>query len=1229
MFLSCRQCVSAALLLFAQFLCADDWNMGNGFRSRALEVPREGKAYLQRMDPQATGLDFVTFISEEKGLENSLRTDGAGMAAGDVDGDGLCDLFFCGMENSPALFRNLGNWKFTNVTASAGLPATHKYATAAAFADVDGDGDLDLLLNSLGGGTQLFLNDGKGHFKESVNCGLVRKFGATSMALADVDGNGTLDLYVANYATTKIEDRPTARFGTTNINGKITITSIDGVPMTSPELTNRYFVDPQKVVREWGEADIFYLNDGHGQFKAMSWLDGTFMDEAGQPLKLPELGFGLSVMFHDMNGDLAPDLYICNDLFPADGIWLNDGHGHFRAMSNLAVRKTCRFSMGLDFADINRDGLEDFMVVDMLSRDHGFRKLQTVGVNPIFLPVGQIDNRPQYKHNTLFLNRGDGTFAEIAQLAGLEATEWSWMPVFLDVDMDGFEDVLVTTGHHRDSLNSDAHGQILRSRRPGMSLAEHNAIKKKFYPILRTPVQAFRNRGDLSFEDKAKSWGVDYVGITHAMCLADLDNDGDQDVVITALNDKVLVYRNENAAPRVAVRLRGKAPNTFGVGAKIRLFGGAVPEQVQEMICGGRYLSGDDPLRVFAAGKATNGMRIEVTWRGGLVSVVDDVRPNRLYEIDESAAQQRNSAPTKSPEPLFTDASELINHSHIDDGFNDFERQPLLPRKFSQLGPGVTWYDFDRDGWEDLAIGTGVGGPIALFRNNGKGGFERWAKTPLEQPSGRDTTTLLGWPKASGDALLIGSSNYEDGAPSGSCALELDFARQGLAGNLPPWECSTGPLAMADWNGDGILDLFVGGRLIAGKYPDEPFSLLFRGTRDKFELDHASTKQIAHAGLVSGAVFSDLDGDGRPELVLACDWGPVRVYQFAAGAWQDRTSAFGLAQYSGWWNGVTTGDFDGDGRLDIVASNWGRNTKYQSFRTQPIRLYYGDWQGGRVDMVESYYDGPTKKVVPWCSYAVAKSLPWVVEQFRTAEAFGKASVADMLGERAKSARVLEVNCLETTVFLNRGNRFEPVPLPIQAQFAPAFGISVADFNGDGTEDIFLAQNCFSVDGDTSRYDAGRGLLLAGDGTGKFRAVSGLESGIKVYGEQRGCAVSDFDADGRVDLIVSQNGAQTKLYRNTQAKPALRVRLAGPPENPHGIGAVLRIGPSEKLGPAREIHSGAGYWSQDGAVQLLASAQTPTDIAIRWPGGKTLTAKIPQGAREISIDPAGQLKVLRR
>ena len=1217
---------------------AAEWQAGEGFRSQELRVPRSGRTYLERLTTAATGVSFTNFLSEDRAMESSMRTSGSGLAAGDVDGDGWCDLYFCGMENANALYRNLGNGKFENITAAAGVGLAEHYSTGAVFADVDGDGDLDLLVNTQGQGSRLFINDGKAMFAESKTSGLLGRFGATSAAFADIDGNGTLDLYVCNYATVKIEDRPNAKFDSVNVNGRPVLTAIDGVPMTSPELTNRYFVDAERIVRELGEPDAVYLNDGKGNFRPLSWTDGTFLDEEGKALTKPPYDFGLSVMFRDMNGDFAPDIYIANDLFPPDRIWVNDGRGKFRAMSNLAVRNTPRFSMGVDFADINRDGFDDFFVVDMLSREHEKRKTQTMGVTPLFLPAGLIDNRPQYKRNTLYLGRGDGTFAEVAQLAGLDATEWSWMPLFIDLDLDGYEDVLVTTGHTRDSLNADAVDAIMRARRVRkLTDQEHRDLKKKHFPLLNLHNQAFRNRGDLTFEDKAKDWGFDHVGTTHGMCMADLDNDGDLDVIVNHLNDSAGIYRNEAAGGRVLVRVRGKAPNTQGIGAKIRFLGGPLP-QSQEVISGGRYLASDEGARMFATGTAKDGMSIEVTWRSGAVSFVKGVRANRVYEIDEVGAKPA-PAPRRTDEPgsgptLFADVSALIQHQHLEAEFQDLGRQPLLPRKLSQLGPGATWYDLDGDGWDELILGGGAGGKMAVYRNDGTGGFTAWRAPVFDDALPRDQTTLLGWRKADGsNVVLAGTANYEADELSGGMVREHAPAKDKRQSNFPGWEVSVGPLAMADVNGDGVLDLFVGGRVEPGKYPETPSSLLFKGTGSGFDLDEENCKRLALVGMVSGAAFSDLDGDGDPDLVLAIEWGPLKIFRNDGGKLVAFDTAISLpkverstlSKLTGWWNGVNTGDFDGDGRLDILASNWGRNTKHQNFRAQPLRVTFGEWTvPGIVDLFESYHDPDLKKDVPWITYRLARLLPWLTEKYPTQSSFATAGIAEMLGPRAPTGKVLEAVWLETTLFLNRGDHFEARVLPVEAQFSPAFGVSVADFDGDGAEDVFLSQNFFAVDGDTSRYDAGRGLLLAGDGKGGFLPMRGQESGVKVYGEQRGSAVSDFDGDGRADLVVTQNGADTKLYRNATGKPGLRVRLLGPNGNPSGVGATLRLAAGEKLGASREIHAGAGYWSQDSAVPVMTAAFAAKQLVVRWPGGKSTTTELPAGAREVTVDDAGKI-----
>ncbi|PYK98484.1 MAG: hypothetical protein DME19_12365, partial [Verrucomicrobia bacterium] len=512
------------------------WQTAQGYRWSQLPVPKAGRTGFTLLQGSVTGIVFTNLLDEEHSLTNRNLLSGSGVAAGDVDGDGLVDLYFCGLDNHNVLYRNLGQWKFEDITANAGVACSGQYSTGAVLADIDGDGDLDLLVNALGGGTRLFVNDGRGHFTESTDSGLIRRHGSMSMALADVDGNGTLDLYVANFRPDTIRDEPTTKFHGQIVAGRPIITTVNDRPATLPEYTNRFVLAASGNVLEFGEPDVLYLNDGGGHFQQRPFTDGSFLDEDGLPLSDPPRDWGLAVQFHDLNGDGAPDIYVCNDLFTPDRIWVNDGQGKFRALARLALRNTSTFSMGVDFADIDRDGQVDFFVVDMLSRDHRKRHVQVSESNPEPLPIGLIDIRPQVLRNTLQINRGDVTFSEASYYAGLEASEWSWGPIFLDVDLDGFEDILVSNGQLRDFQNIDMANRIEAMRSAGKLTRSELLKLMRSYPSLVTAKVIFRNRGDRTFEETGAEWGFNTPGISQGMCLADLDNDGDLDVVVNNLN---------------------------------------------------------------------------------------------------------------------------------------------------------------------------------------------------------------------------------------------------------------------------------------------------------------------------------------------------------------------------------------------------------------------------------------------------------------------------------------------------------------------------------------------------------------------------------------------------------------------------------------------------------------------------------------------------------------------
>jgi len=1183
------------------------------FSSTILKIQnRESSDTFHRISADKTGVRFVSQVDEWEASQNRVLYNGAGVAVGDYNRDGWPDIFLCAIDGDPALYKNKGDWGFVDMTNSAGLKEMGGRHRGAVFADLNGDDWLDLLVGTVGRGIRTYINRG-GVFKEmSESSGLAGVYAPMTMALADVDGNGSLDLYVTNNRSSDIRDEGSIKLR--RVGGKLVI----------PSQYRKRLVVSGGVVKEYGEADFLFLNDGKAFFRKSNWTDGTFLNPQGEPLSEAPLDWGLSAAFHDINHDGLPDLYVCNDFWTPDRFWINQG-GVFKLLDTGSLSKTSASSMGVDFSDYDRDGDVDLFVVDMLSRDLAMRKRQAPAQDLSDHQMTQGKYANQVMRNTLLNNRGDGSFSELANLAGVPASDWSWSPVFLDVDLDGYEDLIITAGHYKDTQDMDINALIQTRQKPRdrslsssqrkMQFAKEMMANNRLYPSLDLPVITFRNGGNGVFEEKTSQWGTDDRGVHHGMASADFDLDGDMDLVVNNMGQEPGLYENRFIAPRIVVVLHGEAPNTQGIGSKVLLTGGAVMEQSKEVVSGGRFLSGSETKVVFGAGSLTNKMSLTVEWRSGKTSVINQVMGNHLYHVYERRAKKSKKikAPLHSS-PMFVDMSESVNHSHVENMFDDFSRQPLLPFKLSHAGPAAYVCDVNADHWDDLIVGCSKGGRLHVFLNDQNDGFRRLQGDYVAQD---DVASVFSSGVGNKSEFFTINCGYEGvGVVLRRHRLVEEKILSDAMVNIPIK--SVGTIAQADVDGDGDLDLFLGGGPYPGKYPEASSSAIYLYDGVKYVPDLSNAKALLGLGIVNGAVWCDFDADGYPELITAGHWQPVRVFKNEKGILKDVSKEMGLDGLTGLWNSVQVGDINGDGRMDLVVGNWGLNSPYKSLSGKPLNLVFGDInQDGTNELIESDYD--KGELVPVRVFKdLAAPMPFLYSRFKSFSQFSRASVAQVIGDTPTPARLLSARTLYSSLFINEGDNFKMVKLPDLAQWAPTHGIVVDDFDGDGFEDLFLAQNFFPNQLIEDRLDASRGVFLRGEGTERLTALEFIKTGIKLTGDQRAAVSGDFNRDGRSDLVVTQNKGETKVYLNQTQATGLRVVVRGPVMNPHGIGCVLRLKYADGMGPARQVTGSSGYRSQGSFIQNLGMKRMVESVSMQKPDGRILTRKVEKGKTEVEI-----------
>lgn len=1061
------------------------------------------------MNPQESGLYFINEVNEQPQL-NILTYEylynGGGVALGDVNKDGLPDVFMTGNLFGGRLFLNKGDLKFEQISETAGV-FVGGWSTGVSMVDINQDGYDDIYIcRSLTSDVNLrrnvlLINNQNNTFTDkAAEYGLDDPSFSHYASWFDYDNDGDLDMYLLNH---RIDFKEALKLKyTTNETGR--------------EVRYEEDADTQFV------TDKLYRNNGNGSFTDVT-------AEAG----LINRAFGLSVTTADLNKDGWADIYVANDYADKDHIYINNADGTFTDKVDEMLFHMSKNSMGSDIADFNNDGLPDIISLDMMAEDNQ-RQKQLKGQEPYDLYHAAVNYGlgHQVMRNTLQLNNGNGTFSEIGQLSGVSHTDWSWSPLLADFDNDGYKDLFITNGLYRDLTDLDYRNYTSPQaiNRFGGDVAGHALELTQLMPSNPVTNYLYRNEGDLSFSNQSKAWGLNETSFSNGAIYADLDLDGDLDLVTNNFNSEAFLFRNnsheQGLANYLSVKLSGTPGNPDGIGSKITITTDQ-GQQYQELSPYRGYLSSGDPVVHFGLGEQESVSSVLIEWPGGKVQELTDVKANQRIGVSIDDALERKSQSSGNIPPLLSRVSNTLtqNYTYREDDFIDFKREPLLEHQISNKGPFLTKADVNGDGLEDIYLGGAAGMSGSLFLQTSRGDYQKSSQPAFTTDAAFEDGQAL-FLDADGDTdqdLFVSSGGYAfiQGSSAYQNRLYINDGKGGFSkapNKLPDYRENSTSVILSDFDRDGNPDLFIAGGTLPSSYPHAAKSQLLVNKNGVFE---DATDRLPHdgdLGMVNDALWLDVDNDGRDELVLAGEWMPLKVLKWSGSVFEE-VDVDGFEHSTGWWNVLKAADMDGDGDLDLIAGNRGNNSFYGASKDQPATIYAKDFdQNGQVDAFPFYYFKGSESHPKHTLNEIATQYPAIRKKFTRYAPYSAARLEDVFTKaELNGALVLKAETFSSTYFENLGDgAFRQTALPNQAQFSEVHGILPIDLNEDGHMDLILTGNNYVADVEAGRTDASIGSVLLGNGRGEFTPLSALESGLSIPGDTRGV----YQVGGQIYVLVN-------------------------------------------------------------------------------------------------------------